>query len=262
MKYIAAMALSVGLAVAGGANATVNLVQNGGFENLTDNAYYNHEFGQAATGAFAIAHGFNFGDDVAGWSSASPTAYNLWFQPGTSTSVDAVGRYSPGVPGGQPGQYLWTLPAGDPNGGAFLALDGASTANGAVTQTINGLVKGAKYVLTFSWATAQLEDRSGATWDKLDYSLGSQGYTTAQAMNPSHGGTGWYTVTQTFTATGSSEVLSFLAHGVPGNLPPVVLLDGVSLSNVPEPATWAMMLVGFGAIGYGMRRRRVAVAAA
>ena len=24
---------------------------------------------------------------------------------------------------------------------------------------------------------------------------------------------------------------------------------------VPEPATWAMMLVGFGAVGYGMRRR-------
>jgi hypothetical protein len=27
-------------------------------------------------------------------------------------------------------------------------------------------------------------------------------------------------------------------------------------SAVPEPATWAMMLMGFGAIGFGMRRRR------
>lgn len=27
-------------------------------------------------------------------------------------------------------------------------------------------------------------------------------------------------------------------------------------SAVPEPATWAMMLFGFGAIGFGMRRRR------
>jgi hypothetical protein len=30
----------------------------------------------------------------------------------------------------------------------------------------------------------------------------------------------------------------------------------VSFSAVPEPATWGMMLLGFGAIGFAMRRRR------
>jgi hypothetical protein len=30
----------------------------------------------------------------------------------------------------------------------------------------------------------------------------------------------------------------------------------IAPAGVPEPATWAMMLVGFGAIGLGMRRRR------
>lgn len=32
--------------------------------------------------------------------------------------------------------------------------------------------------------------------------------------------------------------------------------DNFSINAVPEPATWALMLVGFGAIGFGMRRRR------
>ena len=31
---------------------------------------------------------------------------------------------------------------------------------------------------------------------------------------------------------------------------------GVAFAAVPEPATWAMMLMGFGAIGFAMRRRR------
>lgn len=35
-----------------------------------------------------------------------------------------------------------------------------------------------------------------------------------------------------------------------------VRLGGVSTNAVPEPATWAMMLAGFGAMGVAMRRRR------
>jgi hypothetical protein len=33
-------------------------------------------------------------------------------------------------------------------------------------------------------------------------------------------------------------------------------LTGLSVAAVPEPGTWAMMLLGFGAIGFAMRRRR------
>jgi hypothetical protein len=35
----------------------------------------------------------------------------------------------------------------------------------------------------------------------------------------------------------------------------------VTINAVPEPGTWAMMLVGFGAAGYAMRRRRLPVLA-
>nr|WP_207974747.1 PEPxxWA-CTERM sorting domain-containing protein [Parafrankia sp. BMG5.11] len=44
-----------------------------------------------------------------------------------------------------------------------------------------------------------------------------------------------------------------------GNQPDISHLSFWTTPNapaVPEPATWAMMLFGFGAVGYGMRRRR------
>jgi hypothetical protein len=40
------------------------------------------------------------------------------------------------------------------------------------------------------------------------------------------------------------------------------VLDGVSLTAVPEPTTWAMMLLGFGGIGAMIRRRRQTFVAA
>ncbi len=36
-------------------------------------------------------------------------------------------------------------------------------------------------------------------------------------------------------------------------------LDGAVSGAVPEPASWAMMLIGFGAVGAAVRRRKVAV---
>lgn len=41
-----------------------------------------------------------------------------------------------------------------------------------------------------------------------------------------------------------------------GTAPGALYNGNLSATAVPEPATWAMMLVGFGAVGFGMRRRR------
>lgn len=35
----------------------------------------------------------------------------------------------------------------------------------------------------------------------------------------------------------------------------------IGISSVPEPASWSLMIIGFGAIGYGLRQRRTAVTA-
>lgn len=40
------------------------------------------------------------------------------------------------------------------------------------------------------------------------------------------------------------------------NSPSQVLSGRIVMAAVPEPATWAMMLLGFGGIGFAMRRRR------
>jgi hypothetical protein len=61
--------------------------------------------------------------------------------------------------------------------------------------------------------------------------------------------------TGSFTAIGALTRLSFSISGQPsGNVD--ALLDNVAVNAVPEPGTWAMMLVGFGAVGYSLRRRK------
>jgi hypothetical protein len=68
--------------------------------------------------------------------------------------------------------------------------------------------------------------------------------------------------TFTYTATSSSEVLSFLAtEGSPFGGPPLVLLDGVTLTPTPEPSTlllMSLMCVGLVSVGAFRRLRQQA----
>ncbi len=81
----------------------------------------------------------------------------------------------------------------------------------------------------------------------------------------------WAIEYPTFTVTGSANIDGYLqsykalAPSLHGNAYVLLSDDGKSqgfVIGVPEPATWAMMIIGFGAVGMVMRsRRRLALAA-
>jgi hypothetical protein len=81
-------------------------------------------------------------------------------------------------------------------------------------------------------------------------------------VDVTHGGASttnlnWLIFTETFTANSISALLSFTENdGVNGCCNGGILLDAVSVSAVPEPATWAMMILGFFGIGFMAYRRK------
>ncbi|PZQ56033.1 MAG: hypothetical protein DI570_21305, partial [Phenylobacterium zucineum] len=58
-----------------------------------------------------------------------------------------------------------------------------------------------------------------------------------------------------FVEEGLTEVV--LPPGPPPPGPPVTETPG---TVVPEPSAWALMILGFGAVGVGLRRRRAITA--
>lgn len=95
----------------------------------------------------------------------------------------------------------------------------------------------------------------GDTGDGVNiYSFGTGGLTLVGVLNAALP-TFTYSGTQFFTQ--GQQVGIGVDRGGPANnyFNDSTLLSGSITSPVPEPATWAMMLVGFGLLGAGMRRR-------
>jgi choice-of-anchor C domain-containing protein len=155
----------------------------------------------------------------------------------TSGSVDVIGNY-------------WQAPA---TGGGSVDLSG--NAAGAIQQSFNAAA--GTYSLQFylsgnpdgSPTTKQITVSVGGTTHDFFYTLG--GTNSKSNMN-------YILESLAFHSAGGSNLLTFTSDtdsafgGVIG---------GVNVSAIPEPATWAMLLLGFGGIGWSLRRRQSAAMA-
>ena len=127
------------------------------------------------------------------------------------------------------------------------------------SQTISGLTIGVKYSVKFLMASE---------FDKMDsLRLTVGGNPGVLFSAPAYGGVFWDTwVAQQydFIATATSTVLQFDTIGLNASAWDVgvdrISLEAVS-GAVPEPTTWALMILGFGAIGAVARNRRRATVA-
>lgn len=227
MRKIAIAAVAAALAMP--ASAAVELVKNGSFELNTVNDGDKTYFTQAG---------------LENWTGGA----NLTFiaSPGTA---DAPNKYL---------AVYGPFPATSPDGGDFVLADGDPGYSGAFWQTIEGLTVGKTYELNFWQAAGQQLNFTGPTTERWEVSFGGESQLSKLFELPEGGVGPWEKQTMLFTATSTSQVLKFLAVGTPGGAPPISFLDGVSLQatgGVPEPTTWAMMLLGFGAVGFAARRR-------
>ncbi len=96
----------------------------------------------------------------------------------------------------------------------------------------------------------------GTTHESPTMSLGSQAAAGSQTVA---GGApvvnGWQQDSFAFTATNTTQRLSFLAKGAPNGKPPFALLAGVSANKIPEPDTYVGTLLGLGILGTVVKSR-------
>jgi hypothetical protein len=169
----------------------------------------------------------------------------------TSPATNIPNPASIDIIGSGPNGDMFDLPAGKGHG-YYVDLDGSTGSGNEPSSgqlTYNSTFAPGKYVLTFDLAGNQRG--AGASTTEV---LAGEGRATNYTLSSA---TPFTQETIYFTATAANDKLVFneigpnFASDQQGNL-----LDNVSVSAVPEPATWAMMLLGFFGMAFAIRSNR------
>lgn len=207
------------------ATAAINLVVNGDFESAP-----------AANGGFIQYSG---GSSFPGWSVT-----------GNDVIVIDESYSEQGL--------VFNAQGGSQNAIDLTGAGNTGPANGIV-QTI-ATSAGQKYRLTFFVGNASPTGGNAASYTQpstLNLTInGGLPMTYTNAVNVPFA-IDYKQFSLDFTATGATT-LAFSNGTVGDNM---LGLDTVSVNAVPEPATWGLMIVGFGMIGMASRRRQLSVTA-
>jgi hypothetical protein len=164
---------------------------------------------------------------VTAYGYTSGSASDLWGKNGAGISEQGLGLASD-----TSGQHeIWYNP------NTFVSLD------------VTGLF-GSGNIAQFSMGSTTLGEEWALYGSDVAGVLGTLLDTGQDQLN-------WYD----FPNFGSYDFYNFVSlgtqHGGGAATTGNVLLHGIQVTSaVPEPATWAMMLIGFGAVGFSMRRRQ------
>jgi hypothetical protein len=204
--------------MASAASAAVNIDFGSQTGNLGPTATY-------ATGGLTVTasgylDGFNFSTagDLYGKNSAGDVGIGLAADPSGENEI------------------YWNDPAGPSHLGPFVELD---------VSALFGIVSNAQFFMSST--------TNGEQWAVY----GSNDVGCGWFCSPASPLTGFDESTHDLFNFGTYKYYDFYSLGTFGNgAPGNVLISGLALTPVPEPSSWAMMLVGFGLIGFTMRRRR------
>ena len=136
--------------------------------------------------------------------------------------------------------------------GSYLAAfnGGNTTPNGVLSQAI-GTTAGALYNFAFNYGVTNGGGQSllVSVLDATTSAVLATQTVSTTSQSPQ-------AFTLNFTAASGSSIIRFADVATNNSTNQDIAIDNVSVSGaVPEPATWAMMMLGFGAMGFAMRRR-------